>query len=121
MTWIPEAPVLPQEQEDKRLIQNAYRKLLRSVHSELDNADRKLIRAAYELAVDAHKTQRRKSGEPYILHPIAVATICAKEIGLGPTAIAAALLRRGRRYFGDAGSPPAPIWGAGDEYRRWFD
>ena len=92
MTWIPEAPVLPQEQEDKRLIQNAYRKLLRSVHSELDNADRKLIRAAYELAVDAHKTQRRKSGEPYILHPIAVATICAKEIGLGPTAIAAALL-----------------------------
>lgn len=92
MTVTPEAPVLQQEQEEKRLIQNAYRKLLRSIHSELDNDDRKLIRTAYEMAVEAHKTQRRKSGEPYILHPIAVATICAEEIGLGPTAIAAALL-----------------------------
>lgn len=92
MTVIPEAPFLQQEQEEKRLIQNAYRKLLRSIHTELDNDDRKLIRAAYEMAVEAHKTQRRKSGEPYILHPIAVATICAEEIGLGPTAIAAALL-----------------------------
>ncbi|MFN7117511.1 MAG: RelA/SpoT family protein [Saprospiraceae bacterium] len=91
MTVIPEAPVLQQE-EEKRLIQNAYRKLLRSIHSELNNDDRKLIRTAYEMAVEAHKTQRRKSGEPYILHPIAVATICAEEIGLGPTAIAAALL-----------------------------
>ncbi len=92
MTVIPEAPILQQEQEEKRLIQNAYRKLLRSISNELNNEDRKLIRNAYEMAVEAHKTQRRKSGEPYILHPIAVATICAEEIGLGPTAIAAALL-----------------------------
>lgn len=92
MTVIPEAPILPQEQEEKRLIQNAYRKLLRSIPNELNHEDRKLIRTAYEMAVEAHKTQRRKSGEPYILHPIAVATICAEEIGLGPTAIAAALL-----------------------------
>ncbi|MEZ5032535.1 MAG: HD domain-containing protein [Saprospiraceae bacterium] len=50
------------------------------------------IRNAYELAVEAHAKQRRKSGEPYILHPIAVARICAEEIGLGPTAVVAALL-----------------------------
>ncbi len=92
MTMLSEAPILQQELEEKRLIKNAYRKLLRSVQSELKNEDRKLIRMAYELAVEAHQLQRRKSGEPYILHPIAVATICAEEIGLGPTAIAAALL-----------------------------
>lgn len=86
-----EARVVNQQPEE-RLIQNAYRKLLRSIKSELESEDRKNIRMAYELAVDAHKEQRRKSGEPYILHPIAVATICAEEIGLGPTAIVAALL-----------------------------
>lgn len=92
MTLISETRMPPQAQEENRLIKNAYRKLLRSVHSELNHDDRKLIRSAYELAVEAHRPQRRKSGEPYILHPIAVATICAEEIGLGPTAIAAALL-----------------------------
>ena len=73
-------------------VHQAYRKLLRAIKSPLDAADRKLIRDAYELAVEAHRPQRRKSGEPYILHPLAVAAICAEEIGLGPTAIAAALL-----------------------------
>jgi GTP pyrophosphokinase len=58
----------------------------------MDEDDRKMIRKAYEIAVQAHSEQRRKSGEPYILHPIAVARICAEEIGLGPTAIACALL-----------------------------
>ncbi len=91
MTMSPEAPVLQQD-SDKKLIRNAYRKLLRSIKSELNEEDRKNIRIAYEMAVEAHKEQRRKSGEPYILHPIAVATICAEEIGLGPTAIIAALL-----------------------------
>ncbi len=81
-----------QKSEDKKLIQRAYRKLLRSLHSNLENEDRKNIRMAYELAVEAHAKQRRKSGEPYILHPIEVARICAEEIGLGPTAIVAALL-----------------------------
>lgn len=78
--------------EESKIIKNAYRKLLRSVKSEMTDEDKTLIRQAFELAVEAHKEQRRKSGEPYILHPIAVATICAEEIGLGPTALAAALL-----------------------------
>ncbi len=79
-------------EEDKRLIQSAYRQLLRSIKSKLDEDDKRSIRKAYEIAVQAHSTQRRKSGEPYILHPIAVARICAEEIGLGPTAVVCALL-----------------------------
>lgn len=86
--------VIVQERKDEeiKLIQKAYRNLLRSISSKMDATDRKNIRAAYELAVQAHDKQRRKSGEPYILHPIAVAKICAEELGLGPTAIVAALL-----------------------------
>lgn len=80
------------DKEEKLLIQRAYRDLLKSIHSQMDEEDRDNIRKAYELAVEAHAKQRRKSGEPYILHPIAVARICAEEIGLGPTAIVAALL-----------------------------
>ena len=80
------------QEDEKKLIQREYRNLLRSITSEMDRSDRNNIRAAYELAVEAHSKQRRKSGEPYILHPIAVARICAEEIGLGPTAIVAALL-----------------------------
>ena len=79
-------------EEERRLIQNAYRDLLRSIKSEMTDEDRINIRQSYELAVQAHSEQRRKSGEPYILHPIAVAKICAEEIGLGPTAIICALL-----------------------------
>ena len=86
-----EEAILVQE-EEKKLIQREYRNLLRSIKSDLDHLDRRNIRMAYELAVEAHSKQRRKSGEPYILHPIAVAQICAEEIGLGPTAIVAALL-----------------------------
>jgi len=80
------------KEEEKQLINKAYRHLLRSIHSDMDEEDSRNIRQAYELAVQAHSLQRRKSGEPYILHPIAVARICAEEIGLGPTAIVAALL-----------------------------
>lgn len=79
-------------EEEVKLIQGAYRQLLKSIKSDMDKTDKKNIRAAYELAVQAHAEQRRKSGEPYILHPITVARICAEEIGLGPTAIVAALL-----------------------------
>ncbi|MEY4134498.1 MAG: RelA/SpoT family protein [Saprospiraceae bacterium] len=79
-------------EQEKRLIQNAYRQLLRAIKVAMDDEDKKKIRKAYELAVQAHSEQRRKSGEPYILHPIAVARICAEEIGLGPTAIVCALL-----------------------------
>ncbi len=82
---------LPVE-EEKLLIQRAYRNLLRSIKTPVSTEDSKNIRKAYEMAVQAHAKQRRKSGEPYILHPIAVARICAEEIGLGPTAIISALL-----------------------------
>lgn len=87
---MPEALVI--QEEEKKWIQSAYRRLLQSIKSEMDEEDQRNIRKAYELAVQAHSKQRRKSGEPYILHPIAVATICAEEIGLGPTAIVCALL-----------------------------
>lgn len=80
------------DKEEKLLIQRAYRELLKCIHSPMDDEDRENIRNAYEMAVEAHAKQRRKSGEPYILHPIAVARICAEEIGLGPTAVVAALL-----------------------------
>ncbi len=80
------------QEEEKKLIMHAYRKLLKSIKSKMDSTDRNNIRRAFEIAVEAHSKQRRKSGEPYILHPIEVARICAEEIGLGPTAIVAALL-----------------------------
>ena len=86
------AELLTIQDEEKKLIQDAYRQLLRSIKSEMDEDDSKMIRKAYEMAVQAHAEQRRKSGEPYILHPIAVARICSEEIGLGPTAVACALL-----------------------------
>lgn len=85
--------VQPGTPEDEvRVIQNAYRQLLRAVKVDMSDDDRRGIRRAFEVAVRAHRQQRRKSGEPYILHPIAVARICAEEIGLGPTALMAALL-----------------------------
>ncbi|MEO0339744.1 MAG: HD domain-containing protein, partial [Bacteroidota bacterium] len=88
------AIIVPVKEEEKKLIQDAYRQLLKSMTAKgpLEDEDSRTIRQAYELAVDAHNEQRRKSGEPYILHPIAVAKICSEEIGLGPTAIACALL-----------------------------
>ncbi len=79
------------EKENKEIL-NAYRGLLRSIKVERTREDTKFIRKAFDVAVEAHKEMRRKSGEPYIYHPIAVARICAEEIGLGPTSIACALL-----------------------------
>lgn len=87
-----EAQVLIVQDEERQLIQKAYRDLLRCFKNNLEEEDKKAIREAYELAVKAHSQQRRKSGEPYILHPIAVAKICLEEIGLGPTAVVCALL-----------------------------
>jgi GTP diphosphokinase / guanosine-3',5'-bis(diphosphate) 3'-diphosphatase len=80
------------EESESLVIQRAYRLLLKSIKTPVTTEDSKNIRRAYEMAVDAHSQQRRKSGEPYILHPIEVARICAEEIGLGPTAVVAALL-----------------------------
>ena len=82
----------PNDPEEVLLIQRSYRNLLKSIKSNLTKEDKEMIRQAYEIAVQAHSKQRRKSGEPYILHPIEVARICAEEIGLGPTAVVAALL-----------------------------
>ncbi len=79
------------ESERKEIIRQ-YRGLLRSTRGQLNRADKKLIRNAFEMAAEAHADMRRKSGEPYILHPLAVARIVSEEIGLGPNAIACALL-----------------------------
>jgi GTP pyrophosphokinase len=73
-------------------IAKAYKQLLKVSYQTLNDDDKKLIRQAFDIAVDAHKDQRRKSGEAYIFHPIAVAKIVAQEIGMDATSIAAALL-----------------------------
>jgi guanosine-3',5'-bis(diphosphate) 3'-pyrophosphohydrolase len=78
------------EQERKEIL-NAFRGLLRAAKSR-SRAETKQIRKAFDVALDAHKDMRRKSGEPYIYHPIAVARICAEEMGLGSTAVICALL-----------------------------
>lgn len=79
--------------KEKQEILSAYRGLLRAAkHAKKDAATKKRIRKAFDVALEAHKNDRRKSGEPYIFHPIAVARICAEEIGLGATSIICALL-----------------------------
>jgi GTP diphosphokinase / guanosine-3',5'-bis(diphosphate) 3'-diphosphatase len=84
--------ISPYTENERLEIQRAYRNLLKSVKVDLTQEDLHNIRKAYELAVDAHAPQRRKSGEAYIFHPIEVARICAEEIGLGATGIICALL-----------------------------
>jgi GTP diphosphokinase / guanosine-3',5'-bis(diphosphate) 3'-diphosphatase len=71
------------DEQEKKLILREYRALLRALKTKIKPGDRRLIRSAFEIAAEAHKTMRRKSGEPYILHPLAVARICVEEIGLG--------------------------------------
>src|SRR5260221_1437198 len=78
--------------EEKREIINRYRRLLRKAKPILKGGDAKLIKRAFTIAMEAHKNMRRKSGEPYIFHPLSVAEICVEEIGLGTTSIVAALL-----------------------------
>jgi GTP pyrophosphokinase len=78
--------------KENTLIAKEYKELLKISYQSLNNDDRKLIRLAFNTAVDAHKNQRRKSGEPYVFHPIAVAKIVASKIGLDATCIASALL-----------------------------
>lgn len=79
------------EKENKDIAKQ-YKELLRISYQTLTDEDKKLIRSAFDIAVDAHKNQRRKSGEAYIFHPIAVAKIVASEIGLDAVSIASALL-----------------------------
>ena len=77
---------------EKSEILKRYRALLRACKETLQKGDKKMIRRAFELALESHQDMRRKSGEPYIYHPIAVAQIAAEEIGLGTTSIVCALL-----------------------------
>lgn len=99
-------------EKEKQDILKAYKKLLRSTKRHEAKGDLKLIRKAFDVALDAHKDMRRKSGEPYIYHPIAVAEIVTSEIGLGAKSIVCALLHDTvedtdltiedmRRMFGD--------------------
>src|SRR5215210_879521 len=80
------------EEQEKKLILREYRGLLRSLKAKLKKGDKELVRKAFEMAADAHKTMRRKSGEPYILHPLAVSRICVEEIGLGVRSTICSLL-----------------------------
>jgi guanosine-3',5'-bis(diphosphate) 3'-pyrophosphohydrolase len=79
-------------EQEKREIIGRYRKLLRKAKPVLRDGDARLIKQAFTISLEAHKDMRRKSGEPYIFHPLAVAQICVEEIGLGTTSIIAALL-----------------------------
>ena len=94
-TMATEVPVpkynLTEEQEKKQILRY-YRALLRILRPKLKKGDKELVRRAFEISVEAHKTMRRKSGEPYILHPLAVAMICVEEIGLGVRSTICALL-----------------------------
>jgi GTP pyrophosphokinase len=83
-------PHIDLEQERKEIL-NAFKGLLRAV-KDRSKEDTRIIRKAFDVAVEAHKDMRRKSGEPYIYHPISVARICAEEMGLGATAVVCALL-----------------------------
>lgn len=82
---------LDEEQEKKEIVRK-YRALSRALRPKIKKGDKELLRTAFEMAANAHKTMRRKSGEPYIFHPIAVAMICVDEIGLGVRSTICALL-----------------------------
>ena len=83
---------VPNPEIEKRDLAREYRRLLRAAEQSKGKEDRKRIRKAWELAVEAHKDMRRRSGEAYIFHPVAVARICAEEMGLDTTSIVCALL-----------------------------
>ena len=82
----------PDPEIEKQEILKRYRNLLRVWSTKRDAKDKRIVRKAFNLAVDAHKDMRRKSGEPYIYHPLEVTRIVAGEIGLGTTSIVCALL-----------------------------
>src|SRR5580704_15623021 len=84
--------ITPEAELEKKEILNRYRGLLRSCRFKLDDAEKKMIRKAFNVALEAHKNARRKTGEPYIYHPLAVARIVAEEIGLGAVSVTCALL-----------------------------
>ena len=83
--------IVDQKKENKEIAKQ-YKELLRISYQTLSDSDKKMIRLAFDMAVEAHSDQRRKSGEAYIFHPISVAKIVAQQIGLDATSICAALL-----------------------------
>ena len=86
-----ESPVINID-EEKKLILKEYRSLLRSLRKNVSPQEKKMVRGAFELAMESHKDMRRKSGEPYVLHPIAVAKIVSDDMGLDATSVICALL-----------------------------
>ncbi len=86
------AEVLDITVEEQTAIEQSYEDMIASLRTPYSQEDREQMNRAFRLATFSHRHQRRKSKEPYIFHPIAVAKICSEEIGLGPTAICAALL-----------------------------
>ncbi len=79
------------EIEHKQLV-SVFNRLKRVVKPSLTGNDLELLQKAFEIAYEGHSKQRRKSGEPYLFHPLEVARICFEEIGLGPTAVICAIL-----------------------------
>jgi len=99
MTSEQNIPIEPQidkynlnDADEKKLILRHYKILLQALGTKIKKGDKQLVRQAFELSAEAHKSMRRKSGEPYILHPLAVAQICVEEIGLGIRSTICALL-----------------------------
>ena len=91
---LPMMPVLPDtySKEEKEEIERRHQRLIDAWQTRKEAQDLEAVDKAFYFAVDAHKDQRRRSGEPYIYHPIEVATIAAHDIGLGRTSIICALL-----------------------------
>ena len=87
-------PILPDtySKEEKEEIERRHQRLLDAWQTRKEAQDLEMVNKAFYFAVEAHKDQRRRSGEPYIYHPIEVATIAASDIGLGRTSIICALL-----------------------------
>ena len=79
-------------QEEQEEIERRHRRLIKSWQTRKESQDLEMVDKAFYFAVEAHKNQRRRTGEPYIYHPIEVATIAANDIGLGRTSIICALL-----------------------------
>ena len=92
MNWSEEEYSIEQLRKEKRDILRAYRDLMKPGKIPLKTEDKELIRKAFDVALEAHKGMRRKSGEPYIFHPLEVAKIAKEDIGVGPIGIACALL-----------------------------
>ena len=111
---------LPDPEIEKRDLAREYRRLLRGAEHSKSPEDRKRIRKAWELAVEAHKDMRRRSGEAYIFTP-SPARICSEEMGLDTTSIVCAPARHGRGHVGDAGRHRADVRQAGAHYHRWAD